>query len=66
MATGLAYTRYDEVAKALGCHGEWVETMAELGPALERAFHATDVLHKPAVVNVKIASSEFRKGAISV
>jgi len=66
VATGLAYTRYEEVARALGCHGEWVETTAELGPALERAFHATDVLHKPAVVNVKIASSEFRKGSISV
>ena len=46
--------------------GEWVETTADLGPALERAFHATDVLGKPAVVNVKIASSEFRKGSISV
>ncbi len=66
VATGLAYTRYEEVARALGCHGEWVETTAGLGPAFDRAFHATDVLGKPAVVNVKIASSEFRKGSISV
>ncbi len=66
VATGLAYTRYEEVARALGCHGEWVETTAGLGPALDRAFEAADTRGQPAVVNVKIASSEFRKGAISV
>src|SRR5947199_9137445 len=31
-------TRYDQVAEALGCHGEFVRTPAELRPALERAF----------------------------
>ncbi len=66
VATGLAYTRYDEVAKAIGCHGEWVETTADLRPAFERAFAAMAERKVPAVVNVKIASSEFRKGAISV
>ncbi len=66
VATGLAYTRYDEVAKALGCHGEWVETTADLAPAFARAFEASERDQVPAVVNVKIASSEFRKGAISV
>ncbi|MEZ4409136.1 MAG: thiamine pyrophosphate-dependent enzyme [Polyangiales bacterium] len=66
VATGLAYTHYEDVAKALGCHGEWVETTAGLGPALDRAFEAADTRGQPAVVNVKIASSEFRKGAISV
>jgi acetolactate synthase I/II/III large subunit len=41
-------TRYDEVVRALGGHGELVSTPAELRPALERAF--TSGL--PAVVNV--------------
>ena len=40
-------TRYDEVVKALGGHGELVSTPAELRPALERAFAAG----VPAVVN---------------
>ncbi|OBF62830.1 hypothetical protein A5787_15950 [Mycobacterium sp. 852002-50816_SCH5313054-b] len=41
-------TRYDEVARALGCHGELVSAPAELRPALERAFGGGS----PAVVNV--------------
>jgi acetolactate synthase-1/2/3 large subunit len=41
-------TRYDEVARALGCHAELVREPAELRPALERAFAAGG----PAVVNV--------------
>jgi acetolactate synthase-1/2/3 large subunit len=41
-------TRYDEVAEALGCHGELVSEPAELRPALERAFAAGG----PALVNV--------------
>ena len=41
-------TRYDEVVKALGGHGELVHHPAELGPALERAFESG----KPALVNV--------------
>lgn len=41
-------TRYDEVARALGCHGELVSAPAQLRPALERAFAGG----LPAVVNV--------------
>jgi acetolactate synthase-1/2/3 large subunit len=41
-------TRYDQVADALGCHGELVSTPDELRPALERAFESG----KPALVNV--------------
>jgi acetolactate synthase-1/2/3 large subunit len=41
-------TRYDEIAVALGCHGELVRTPGELRPALERAFGAGG----PALVNV--------------
>jgi acetolactate synthase I/II/III large subunit len=42
------HTRYDEVAAALGCHGELVSAPDELRPALERAFTAGG----PALVNV--------------
>jgi acetolactate synthase I/II/III large subunit len=41
-------TRYDQLAEALGCHGELVRTPAELRPALQRAFEAGG----PALVNV--------------
>jgi acetolactate synthase I/II/III large subunit len=41
-------TRYDEVVRALGGHGELVATPAELRPALDRAFSCG----LPAVVNV--------------
>ena len=41
-------TRYDEVVRALGGHGELVAAPAELRPALERAFASG----LPAVVNV--------------
>jgi acetolactate synthase I/II/III large subunit len=61
-ATALEYTRYDKVVEALGGFGAYVEHVEDLGPALDAAFSAG----KPACVNVKIASSDFRKGAISV
>jgi acetolactate synthase I/II/III large subunit len=41
-------TRYDQVAEALGCHGEFVQTPDELRPALERALASG----QPALVNV--------------
>jgi acetolactate synthase-1/2/3 large subunit len=41
-------TRYDQVADALGCHGELVSEPGALRPALERAFESD----RPAVVNV--------------
>lgn len=40
VASVLADTRYDRLAEALGCHGERVEKVAELRPALERAAAA--------------------------
>ena len=45
----LGYTRFDKLAEALGCHGEYVEEPDQIRPALERAFAAG----KPALVNVK-------------
>jgi len=47
----LGYTRYDEVAKGLGCHGEYVEKPQDIRPALERAYVAVKA-GKPALVNV--------------
>jgi acetolactate synthase-1/2/3 large subunit len=47
----LGYTRFDEMAKALGCHGEYVETPDQIRPALDRAAEAV-ASGKPAVVNV--------------
>jgi len=47
----LGYTRFDEMAKALGCAGEWVERAEDIRPALERAAAAVKS-GKPALVNV--------------
>lgn len=45
----LGLTRFDEVAKAFGGHGELVEKPREIRPALERAFASG----KPSIVNVR-------------
>lgn len=62
VATALDYTRYEKIVEACGGKGFWVETIEQLGPALDEAFTSK----VPACVNVKIAKSDFRKGAISV
>ena len=41
-------TRYDQVAEALGCHGELVRTPDELRPAIDRALSSG----RPSLVNV--------------
>jgi acetolactate synthase-1/2/3 large subunit len=61
-ATKLDFTRYDRIVEAMGGHGEYVEDPAQIGPAIQRALDSG----KPALVNVKIGSSSFREGAISV
>ena len=45
-------SRYDQMAAALGAHGEHVERAADLEPALDRALRAGI----PAIVNISIAS----------
>jgi acetolactate synthase-1/2/3 large subunit len=62
IATALDYTRYEKVVEAVGGFGAWVERVEDIGPALDAAFASG----KAACVNVKIAKSDFRKGAISV
>jgi acetolactate synthase-1/2/3 large subunit len=62
VATALAFTRYDKVVEALGGHGEYVERPGDIKPALQRALAAG----KPALVNIKIGGSDFRKDAISI
>ena len=47
----LGYTRFDQVAQALGCHGEYVESPEDIRPALERAAAAV-AQGQTAVVNV--------------
>lgn len=44
----LGYTRYDLIAKDLGCHSEFVQKPEELIPALTRSFNS----NKPSCVNV--------------
>ena len=46
----LPIVRYDKVAEAMGCHGEYVESMDDLRPALERSIASG----KPAVVHVEV------------
>ncbi len=48
----LGYTRFDRIAEALGCHGEYVERAEEIRPALERAQHKVDE-GMVALVNVR-------------
>jgi len=47
----LGYTRFDLVAKALGCHGEQVERPDDILPALRRGMAAV-ASGRPALVNV--------------
>ncbi len=50
LASALANTRYDEVVRALGGHGEYVDEPRAIRGALERALASG----KPACVNVRI------------
>ncbi|HUX86135.1 MAG TPA: thiamine pyrophosphate-binding protein [Chloroflexota bacterium] len=52
VASELRPARYDEVVRALGGHGEFVERPEQLGPAVQRALAS----RKPACVNVIIRS----------
>lgn len=62
VATALSFAHYERVVEALGGHGEYVERPEQIRPAMARALSAG----KPALVNIKIGSSDFRKDAISI
>jgi thiamine pyrophosphate-dependent acetolactate synthase large subunit-like protein len=48
----LGYTRFDKMAEALGCYGEYVEKAQDIGPALQRAQEQVEQ-GRVALVNVK-------------
>ncbi len=58
----LGYTRFDKMAEALGCYGEYVERPEHIRPALERAQKRVDA-GMVAVVNVK---TDYRARAATV
>lgn len=45
-----APARYDQVAVAMGCHGEYVDRAADLAPALQRAVESK----RPAVIHAAV------------
>lgn len=49
-------TRYDKLSEVIGCHGEFVENVEEIRPALDRAFSSG----KPAVINVVGSAMNIR------
>ncbi|HUI28200.1 MAG TPA: thiamine pyrophosphate-binding protein [Candidatus Kryptonia bacterium] len=62
VATKLSFVHYEKVVEALGGHGEYVERPQDIRPAMQRALAAG----KPALVNIKLGASDFRKDAISI
>lgn len=56
----LGATRYDELARALGAHGELVERIEDVGPAIGRALASG----RPAVLNV-LTDPDQRSTAVS-
>ena len=53
VATDLLPTRYDQVVRGLGGHGELVESLEEFPSALERAIK----LERPALLNVQVQNA---------
>lgn len=50
VATDLLPTRYDQMVRGLGGHGEHVENPEELAPAIERAIK----IERPTLINVQV------------
>ena len=65
VATQLEFTRYDLMVEALGGRGFWVEEPGQLASVLREAL-ACGRAGIPALVNVKMGASAFRKDALSV
>jgi acetolactate synthase-1/2/3 large subunit len=60
VGTQLGATRYDEMARALGGYGEYVEGVEDIAPAIERAFNSG----LPAIINVQ-TDPEQRSTAVA-
>jgi acetolactate synthase-1/2/3 large subunit len=54
VGVALSPVRYDQVATALGCHGEHVSELDGLAGALDRAFDGALAAGRPAVVQVAV------------
>jgi acetolactate synthase-1/2/3 large subunit len=65
VGTVLAHTHYERVAEGFGGVGAQVEDPELISDALAKAKAATAV-GKPAMVNVMLAKTDFRKGSISM
>jgi thiamine pyrophosphate-dependent acetolactate synthase large subunit-like protein len=59
----LGYTRFDKMAEALGCYGEYVEKPEDIAPALKRAQEKVDQ-GMVALVNVK-TDDKARAGTVA-
>ncbi len=62
VATDLLPTRYDQVVRGLGGHGEIVENPEELQPALERCLK----LERPALINVQVQRAVSPRGQAAI
>lgn len=62
VGSALRLTRYDDMVRALGGHGAFVEDPSAIAPAVERAFDS----HLPACVNVPISptASSFTRAMV--
>ena len=62
VATDLLPSRYDQVVKALGGHGELIESPADLPEAIERGFK----INKPTLLNIRIQNSVSPRGEAAI
>ena len=62
VATDLLPTRYDQIVRGLGGHGEVVENPEELQPALERSLK----LERPALLNVQVQRAVSPRGQAAI
>jgi thiamine pyrophosphate-dependent acetolactate synthase large subunit-like protein len=65
VACALAYTKYDEVARALGAEGLLIDHPDQIDAVLQRARELY-AQGKSVVINAKISKHDFRKGSISI
>ena len=62
VATDLMPTRYDQVVRGLGGHGEYVESPEELPSAIDRAFK----IDRPALINVQVQRAISPRAEVAI